>query len=251
MFDIDFIQWIWIWIVIGVITFFAALNFKAPYGRHTSTKWGPQIDNKWAWFFMEIPAFLIPLYFLLSNLKTINSIHIVILSLFILHYFNRVFIFPFRIKTTGKKMPLLIAFFALVFNLINGFNIGFYFTEYSTLNQQWFFDIRFILGIIFFFIGMYINHRSDHMLINLRSPGETAYKIPKGFLFNKISCPNHFGEIVEWIGFAILSWSMPSLAFAIWTMANLIPRSLNHHEWYQQRFEDYPEERKAVFPYLV
>ena len=43
--------------------------------------------------------------------------------------------------------------------------------------------------------------------------------------------PNHFGEIVEWIGFAILSWSLPAFAFAIWTMANLVPRSLNHHQW--------------------
>ncbi len=251
MFDLEFIQWIWIWIIIGVITFFIALNFTAPYGRHTSTKWGPLIDNTWAWFFMEIPAFALPLYFLASNAKTLNSIHIVILVLFILHYFNRVFIFPFRIKTTGKKMPLLIAVFALIFNLINGFNIGYYFTTLSTLDQQWFYDIRFPLGIFVFLLGLYINHKSDHILINLRRPGETGYKIPRGFLFDKISCPNHFGEIVEWIGFALLSWSLPSLAFAIWTMANLIPRSLNHHKWYHQTFEEYPNERKAVIPYLL
>ena len=98
---------------------------------------------------------------------------------------------------------------------------------------------------------MYINHRSDTILINLRKPGETGYKIPKGFLFNKISCPNHFGEIVEWIGFAILSWSLPGLVFVIWTMANLVPRSLNHHKWYKDNFREYPKDRKAVIPFVV
>jgi hypothetical protein len=251
MLNFDFLHWIWIWIIIGIVTFFIALKFKAPYGRHTSSNWGPQIDNKWAWFFMEIPAFSIPFVFLLHNFKNLNTIHIVILGLFIIHYFNRVFIYPFRIKTTGKKMPLIIAVFAVLFNTINGFNIGFYFTQLSTLNPPWFYDIRFLIGISLFITGMLINHKSDHMLINLRRPGETSYKIPKGFLFEKISCPNHFGEIVEWVGFAILSWSLPAIAFAIWTMANLIPRSINHHDWYRETFKDYPKKRRAVIPYVV
>jgi len=98
---------------------------------------------------------------------------------------------------------------------------------------------------------MYINHRSDQMLINLRGPGETGYKIPTGFLFDKVSCPNHLREIIEWLGFAILSWSLPTTAFVIWTMANLIPRSLNHHHWYQKTFPDYSKDHKACIPHLV
>jgi len=62
--EIDFNQWIWVWIVVGILSFFTALKYKAPYGRHTSKHWGVQIDNKWAWFFMEIPAFIIPAYFI-------------------------------------------------------------------------------------------------------------------------------------------------------------------------------------------
>ena len=251
MLEFEFNKWLLIWSVIGAITFIAALKFKAPYGRHISEKWGLQIDNKWGWFFMELPAVLIPLIYIYINRDSIHSVSVFILGFYILHYINRVFIFPFRLKTKGKKIPILIALFAAIFNLINGSIMGHYFTSISHLDVNWFTDIRFIIGVVIFFSGMYINHRSDTILINLRKPGETGYKIPKGFLFNKISCPNHFGEIVEWIGFAILSWSLPGLVFVIWTMANLVPRSLNHHDWYKDNFREYPKDRKAVIPFVV
>ncbi len=251
MTNLSFSNWLLIWLGIGILTFIAALKFKAPYGRHISEKWGLQIDNKWGWFLMELPAVIIPIAYIYINYNSIHFVSVFILGFYLLHYFNRVFIFPFRLKTKGKKIPILIAVFAAIFNIINGSIMGHYFTSISHLDLKWFADIRFISGVIIFFIGMYINHRSDTILINLRQPGETGYKIPRGFLFDRISCPNHFGEIVEWIGFAILSWSMPGLVFVIWTMANLIPRSLNHHDWYKERFTQYPENRKAVIPFLV
>ena len=97
-------------------------------------------------------------------------------------------------------------------------------------------------------IGAGINIHSDQILLSLRKPGETGYKIPKGGMFKWISCPNLFGEILEWSGFAILCWNLPALGFAVWTAANLIPRALSHHKWYLEKFSDYPKERKAVIP---
>jgi steroid 5-alpha reductase family enzyme len=88
------------------------------------------------------------------------------------------------------------------------------------------------------------------LLLRLRKPGETGYKIPKSGLFRWVSCPNHFGEIVEWSGFALICWNLPALSFAIWTAANLIPRAVSHHNWYREKFEDYPLRRKAVLPFL-
>jgi hypothetical protein len=98
---------------------------------------------------------------------------------------------------------------------------------------------------------MYINQKADNMLIALRTPGETGYKIPTGWLFEKISCPNLFGELIEWLGFAILCWNLPAFSFFIWTSANLIPRAISHHKWYRQQFADYPADRKAIFPFSV
>jgi len=174
-----------------------------------------------------------------------------ILFAFCFHYFNRVVLFPLRIKTKGKKIPVIIVVFALIFNFCNGFNIGYYLGNFASYPTNWWYDIRFIAGTLLFITGMIINWKSDHILIHLRKPGETGYKVPKGFLFRFVSCPNHFGEIIEWIGFALLTWSLPALGFAVWTMANLIPRSLNHHRWYQERFSDYPKGRKAVLPFVL
>jgi hypothetical protein len=80
---------------------------------------------------------------------------------------------------------------------------------------------------------------------------ETAYKIPFGNLFRYISCPNHFGEIIEWAGYALLCWNLPASAFFIWTSANLIPRAIAHHHWYREHFSDYPMNRKAVIPFIL
>ena len=70
-------------------------------------------------------------------------------------------------------------------------------------------------------------------------------------MFRYVSCPNHFGEIVEWAGFAVMCWNLPALSFAVWTAGNLIPRALSHHRWYRERFPDYPPERKAVIPFVL
>jgi len=78
--------------------------------------------------------------------------------------------------------------------------------------------------------------------------GETGYKIPHGGLFERVSCPNYLGEIIEWSGWALATWCLPGLSFAVWTFANLAPRARAHHRWYRAKFPEYPEERKALIP---
>jgi 3-oxo-5-alpha-steroid 4-dehydrogenase 1 len=175
----------------------------------------------------------------------------VFLVLWFIHYFNRSVIFPLRIKTTGKKMPVVIMLSAIFFNTVNTGIIASYLANNSEqYGLEWFTTWQFILGIGLFLIGFFINQYSDYLLINLRKPGETNYKIPNGFLFRFISCPNLFGEVIEWLGFAIMTWCLPSWAFFIWTFANLVPRAISHHKWYLQKFPNYPKSRKAIFPFV-
>jgi 3-oxo-5-alpha-steroid 4-dehydrogenase 1 len=54
---------------------------------------------------------------------------------------------------------------------------------------------------------MYTHTQSDAILRNLRKPGETDYKIPKGGAFKFVSGANFLGEILEWTGFAIAQWN--------------------------------------------
>lgn len=242
---------LFIWIAVAILIFFLLLKITAPYGRHTSRAWGPLISNKWGWLMMELPALIVLVIFIYPVINIISAVSWVMMGLFALHYIHRVFIFPFRIHTKGKKMPIIIVLSAIVFNIMNGFSLGYYFGHFANYTDEWPTDIRFIAGGTVFFAGMLINWRADDKLIHLRKPRETDYKIPRGGLFEKISCPNLFGELVEWLGFAILCWNLPALAFFIWTAANLIPRALAHHQWYKEKFSDYPTERKAVFPWLL
>ena len=228
------------------------LFVTAPYGRHSTRKWGITISNREGWILMEVPALLIFLYFIASGKGDKNTVVWIIVSLFTIHYSNRSLIYPFRIKTQGKRMPLLIVLTAIFFNTVNSYINGFYLgTLQHQYSNSWLYDPRFIVGILLFFTGMIINLSADEKLIHLRKSSTNGYQIPYGRLFNRISCPNFFGEIVEWLGFAILCWSLPALSFFVWTICNLLPRALDHHRWYKRQFADYPINRKAVFPYLL
>ena len=234
-----------LWIIIGLIIFPINLIYKAPYGRHTSKKWGISIDNKLGWIIMELPALLVcpAIYF---YFKIDFDISIMFICLWIIHYFNRTIIFPFRIKTKGKKMPLAIVLSAVFFNIVNGLING-YFLSNINLHSV---SIFLITGFLLFVLGLYINISSDNKLINLRKI-KKGYFVPKGGLFKYISCPNFFGEILEWFGFALMTFNIGSLSFFIWTCCNLIPRALAHHTWYKNKFNEYPKERKAILPFLI
>ena len=86
--------------------------------------------------------------------------------------------------------------------------------------------------------------------MNLRKPGETGYKIPQGGFYRWVSAPNYFGELLEWLGWAIATWSLAGFSFLVYTAANLGPRAITNHKWYLEKFDDYPEERKALVPFL-
>ena len=118
------------------------------------------------------------------------------------------------------------------------------------MNPESIYNYNVLIGLIIFIFGMVINISSDNTLIFLRKNSK-GYKIPNGGFFNFVSCPNYFGEIIEWIGFLIIALSLPALSFTLWTFFNLIPRALNHHEWYKETFKNYPIKRKAVIPFVL
>jgi steroid 5-alpha reductase family enzyme len=247
MIDQYFIELNFIWIGVAVVTFLALTVFKirAPYGRHANDKWGKMIANHWGWFWMELPAFLLFPLITIFGPREKDLLTWILVGMWSLHYLNRTIIFPFRLRTRGKKMPLTIVFSALFFNGVNGFLNGYWLGFLAPKDNA--FSILTILGIVLFFSGMYINMGTDNRLIALRKQ-QGGYQIPRGWLFRYISCPNHFGEMAEWTGFAIAACSVPAWTFAIWTMCNLIPRAINHHDWYHETFEDYPKNRKAFLP---
>ena len=241
-----------VWTLLALAIVPQQLKVTAPYGRHTRSGWGPMISNQLGWCLMELVSLVVFAELFLAGPAEKTAPMWVFFALWCAHYVNRSLIFPWRTHTRGKTMPLAIAGSAAAFNIVNaGLNGLFLGWAGASYPVEWLADPRFILGLAIFLLGAGINMWSDNRLIGLRRSGERGYVIPRGGLFDRISCPNHFGEIVEWSGFALMCWNLPALSFAIWTAANLIPRAMSHHGWYKRTFANYPQSRRAVIPGLI
>ncbi|XP_033127758.1 3-oxo-5-alpha-steroid 4-dehydrogenase 1-like [Anneissia japonica] len=245
----------WMAVVLAFLAIFVVflLQFmKATYGRYSDPAHGKTINVKVAWVLQESPALLIPLTLLLftDSVQTKTTVNIILCGLFIIHYVQRTLIFPCLIRG-GKDTPMLPFVLAMFFCIFNGYMQGRYLTKYAEYPSNWISDSRFLFGVCLFFVGMFINLHSDYILRNLRKPGETGYKIPKGGMFNYISGANFFGEIVEWLGFAMAVWSFTAFSFFLFTLCNIGPRACHHHRYYREKFDDYPKSRKAVIPFIL
>ena len=236
------------WIALAFVLFPIQLYVTAPYGRHIRDGWGARVPNRVGWFAMEIVslALFAALFLTGPTHKTVPMWGF--FALWAAHYVNRSLIFPLRIHTAGKTIPIAIVASAIGFNLANAGLNGFYLGSLANYPTSWLGDPRFVIGGAVFLLGAVINLWADNKLIALRGKADATYSIPRGGLFEFVSCPNLFGEVIEWFGFALMCWNLPALSFAIWTAANLIPRAISHHRWYRSHFLDYPTSRKAVIP---
>jgi len=241
---------VWGFAAVAAVVFVVLLFVTAPYGRHARKGWGPTIPNLQAWLIMEILAPVgMAAWFLLGG--RFDGVSIAFLVVWQLHYCQRTFVFPFLMKPGDPPMPLSIALSGLLFNLFNTYINGrWLFTFSDPYAADWLTDPRFVVGVILFLAGFVVNLHSDHLLRGLRGPGETDFKIPRGGMFRYVSGANYFGEMLEWIGWAVMTWSIPTAVFAFWTFANLAPRARSNHRWYRETFADYPRERKALIPFI-
>lgn len=244
-------RWVsWGIIAVGAVIFAVLFLISAPYGRHDRSGWGPTMPTRWAWVIMESPAVLAFAAIFFLGRHRFALAPLVLLSMWQLHYVNRTFVFPFKLKVDGKTTPVAVAAMAIVFNLFNAYVNARQISHLGSYAASWLYDPRFLVGLFLFLAGRHINVEADRRLVALRKEGE-GYQIPRGWLYRYISCPNYFGEIVEWIGWAVATWSLAGASFAAFTIANLAPRAVANHRWYHDKFDDYPPERKALVPFVV
>ncbi|MBE2251004.1 MAG: DUF1295 domain-containing protein [Myxococcus sp.] len=240
---------VWTMFGLAAVTFLAVSFIVAPYGRHRREGFGPTVPARWGWVVMESPAVFGLLAFFFSGEAPTQPGALVLLGLWLLHYLQRTFVFPLRMRG-GGTMPVLVAGLAFGFNVFNAALNGRWLSVADRYPASWLLDPRFLIGAAVFLLGLGINWWADAVLRGLRAPGESGYRVPRGGLYELISCPNYLGELLEWFGFALAAWSLAGLAFAVFTFANLAPRARAHHRWYRERFPDYPASRRALIPGL-
>ncbi|MYE43446.1 MAG: DUF1295 domain-containing protein, partial [Acidobacteria bacterium] len=227
MTELDFHRLL-VWGMLGVaaITFFYLFRRTAPYGRHyAGSGWGPDISSKVGWVVMEWPAVLFFLSVYLQGEAAASVVPLVFLTMWQIHYVHRTFIYPFRARSAGN-VPLCVVMSGLAFNLVNAYINARLVSELGEYSDSWLSDPRFMLGATVFVGGMILNIHSDNILFRLRKGRTTQYGVPNAGAFRFVSCPNYLGEIVEWTGWAIATWSLAGLSFAVLTFANLAPRAV-------------------------
>ena len=215
---------LWVMSGIALLVFIALYFVKAGYGIFRTPSWGWSINNKAAWVLMESPVFIVMLALWACSGVGVALPQFLFLLLFLLHYFQRSFVFPFLMK--GKsKMP--VAIMAMV-------------SEPHAL-----------IGLLLFFIGMGINLHSDHVIRTLRKPGDTRHYLPQRGMYRYVTSANYFGELVEWTGFAVLTASPAAWVFVWWTAANLVPRAnAIYHRYCDEFGTKAVGKRKRIIPYI-
>ena len=238
---------LWSWTALALVVFFVLMRISAPYGRHGRSGWGPAIPAGVAWFAMEVVTLIgIGVCYGLGEQRT--GIGTVLLCMYGGHYIYRSVIYPWLSPPSAAPVPLSVVLMAIGFNAINSMIVG-----------GWLFVIGPVLpptpvvvaGGCLFVLGFVVHVYSDAILRSLRRDRGPGYHIPDGFLYRWVSCPNYLGEIIQWLGFALLMNAMAGWSFVVWTIANLLPRALRHHRWYIEQFEDYPSSRRAILPGIL
>jgi 3-oxo-5-alpha-steroid 4-dehydrogenase 1 len=252
-------------LVVGAIAFavfvFAISWFlPSPYGRFASARFGVSIDPRWGWFLMELPATVSFLVFYARGPHRGDTVPLIFLCVWLVHYANRGFYFPFSMRVAaGQKgtFSALVLVTGWAVTSLHGYFHATYFTRLGTqYTHAWLTDPRFLVGLAVYYLCFALNVQSDAIVRNLRTRDEVAhgtkvYRIPYGGLFRWVSSPSYLAELGAWAGFALCTWSLAGVFIFLVSAGNLVPRAFATHKWYRERFADYPRERKALIPFLL
>lgn len=120
------------------------------------------------------------------------------------------------------------------------------------------FGLAQLYGGLVTFVLCELGNLSIHLALrNLRPPGTKERRIPRPtsnpltFLFNFVSCPNYTYEAGAWIGFSVLSQSLPAVFFTVAGLVQMTIWALGKHKLYKSDFKDYPRGRKAIIPFVI
>lgn len=110
------------------------------------------------------------------------------------------------------------------------------------------------IGAAIFFWGWIHQHHCHAILGSLRENREDndEYVVPHGDWFQYVSSPHYLAEIVVYAGFVVASGCSDLTIWLLWgfTVANLVLAAAETHRWYLHKFDNYPRNRFAIFPFV-
>ncbi len=239
-----------LFVVSGIV--FVATGIKpAPYGRYVRPGFGPGLPPRLAWFSMAAPGLGLFGYVIWEAPALGQVVPSILIGFWLAHFAHRCLVHPLQIRSRVRVPLAVVALGVLVCSAlayVNAHAVGGWGREYPV---RWLWSVRFLYGTLVFGTGFVVNRYADWKLCRLRTESGQDRALPRGGVFDELACPNYLGEMMMWIGWAILTWSKAGFAMAAISVATLVPRGYSHLLWYRRTFREYPPSRRAVIPFLL
>jgi len=183
-----------------------------------------------------------------AALKPYHPVQQIAFYLFVAHFIKReletIFVHRFSLST----MPIFNLWKNCAHYWTAGLLIGYFMNrpEYTGPSNP-----TLIWGSVAAWVAFEVGNAITHIqLRNLRKPGTKERRIPTGFLFELVSCPNYTFEIAGWAAFSALTQSIPALGFTVVGAAQMLVWARKKHYRYRKEFSTYPKSRKVLVPFI-
>jgi len=223
---------------------------------------GPQVG--WGTvFFIEYfgPLLIYPIFYFHVDLiygskapETHDQVQQIALLCWSAHYIKRILETLFVHRFSHASMPL----FSLFKNCFHYWGAAFaisYFVNHPLYTPPP--QTNVYAGLAIFIISELMNGVSHLQLRALRPSGTTQRSIPRNLLFELVSCPNYFFEILAWTGFSILTQTFTAYLFTLLGAGQMWLWAVEKHRRYKKEFDGkegrplYPKNRKVLVPFVL
>ena len=112
------------------------------------------------------------------------------------------------------------------------------------------------MGLVLFVSAEVGNSRAHVLLRALRAPNGQERPIPRGFLFELVSCPHYFCEILAWLGFCLVTGTLAGVVFMLLGAVILAVWARTRHVAYLRNYDGrdgrelYPAKHRALIPFV-
>ncbi|RWR95428.1 3-oxo-5-alpha-steroid 4-dehydrogenase [Cinnamomum micranthum f. kanehirae] len=183
---------------------------------------GMQVSYSTLFFFEYLgPLIIYPIfyyynvyqYFGYKGGRVIHPVQTYAMYYWCFHYFKRIMETFFVHRFSHATSPISNVFRNCLYYWSFGMYIAYYVNHplYTPVG-----DLQMKIGFSFGLVCQFANFYCHLLLRNLRSPdGNGGYQIPRGFLFNIVTCANYTTEIYQWAGFNIATQTFAGYVFMV------------------------------------
>nr|XP_043633794.1 very-long-chain enoyl-CoA reductase [Erigeron canadensis] len=224
---------------------------------------GPQVSYRTLFFFEYVgPLILYPVFYYLpvyelfgyKGERVIRPAQTYALYYWCFHYSKRIMETFFVHRFSHATSPVSNVFRNCAYYWSFACYIAYYVNHpfYTPVS-----DLQMKIGLGFGLIMQVSNLYCHIILKNLRSPsGNQGYQIPRGFLFNIVTCANYTTEIYQWLGFNIATQTVAGYVFLIVAISIMTNWALAKHSRLRRLFDGkegrpkYPRRWVILPPFL-